>query len=844
VTDQGKSIVEEIRGGQYEASVIATFNTYFPFYEEVILPHLQNSGCRQNAILMDARMCGGTLNVESLRPRSAGKQYSLIPISCIGSFHPKILLLIGKNKGLLLVGSHNLTLAGFSHNRELTNRFEFVVDGDMGSLPAFRSAWNFVQSWSKKAPSLFQKTIEQIGMSAPWLMHDTAAAQSNPVLTVLPDGPPLWDQLLEHLPRKAYRTTVVGPFFDSDFAFLARLSSQYPKAELIVGIDPGTVVLRESARKAVRQAQFVLTDCLRKGKGYLHAKALLVESEDGSEVLVSGSANPSRPAWFEPANDKGNAEVVVVSKVQAKQSLSKALGFRKLLKSPLVSDEVWKLIAARKLPSDFQSSGGAAATAFETDLGIEVFTSSPKTKVKPQAQLIAADGSLLATVVGALGTTGELQLTIGDRALLSKVVLLELETEKGARLNAVVHHPMELAALAQSDKERSLRTALDSLETDKPLIEDLMKIVEKVIFDNDFSVTTPTGKSETTEKTRTKAEKVQDIFSISLSETHTQKNATQRLLASGDLGALLDALIHQLGIGLEASIRQRSGIGLSEEELVDTEDEELVRIVEVDSPKLVSLCQKKIKRMVRRMIGQLENAATSDSLAARALVQLAAVLGIVHRLCSVTSDEAKWLPRNETLVPIEARHELFLEATRLLYSTSGVMRRALDRLQNRPFEEVSFVRGLLLWLAWDCDYHVEDPLAFEDPDDIDENIWGLSRMLAIALDLQNDEPALEKAQNAIESSAHEYNPSDYDPEWLRKFIIWASEMQQLASNENRSTTTLKEAASGDIVFADKPRRLFVVAEAFHGKVKLIDLDSEDELRPFSSKYVSIAKSAK
>jgi hypothetical protein len=511
-----------------------------------------------------------------------------------------------------------------------------------------------------------------------------------------------------------------------------------------------------------------------------------------------------------------------------------------------VSDEAWKQIAQRKGASDFQRSGSSAATAFEMDFGIEVFISSSRTRVKPQVRLIAADGLLLDTVIAESGSQSELTLRLSDKVLLAKVAFLELETEKGARVNAVVHHPLELAAFAQTDKERSLRNALDSLETDQPLIEELMKIVEKVIFDSDFNVSTPKGKSDTTEKPRPQVEKVQDQFSISLSATHFQKRAIQRLLSSGELGALLDALIHQLGIGLEASIRPPLCLGLSEEALIDSEDEELVKIVHVDGPKLVALCQRKIKSMLRRMIRQLENAATSDSLAPRALVQLAAVLGMIHRLCRVTSDEAMWLPRNETLVPIEARYEFFLDASRLLYSTSGVMKRALGRLQNRPFEELSLIRGLLIWLAWDCDYHVENPAGFEDPDDVEANIWGLSRLIAIALDLDKGKEALEKARTAIGLSAHTYNPSDYDPKWLGKFVTWTNEILHLASTEGISSSTAQknQPEPGDIVFADKPRRLFAVAKAYHGKVKLIDLDSEDELKTFSSKYVSIARSAK
>jgi len=595
-------------------------------------------------------------------------------------------------------------------------------------------------------------------------------------------------------------------------------------------------------RKSVSNVRFVSANSVGNGKGYLHAKALLLETDDGNEILVSGSANPSHPAWMVSANKNGNAEVVVVSR-KAKQSLSKALGFRNLLKSATISDEDWKRIAQRKVPTDFQTIGAAAAIAFATDFGIEVLLSSPNTNVKPEVRLVGADGSVLSTAVVDLSNPSELQLTVNDKGLLSKVVLLELDTEKNTRISAVVHHPIELAALAQSDKERSLRNALDSLETDAPLIEELMKVVERVIFDSDFNISTSTGKSPDTKSVQEKIAKVQTEFSISLSDTRVQKT-TQRLLSSGDLGALLDALIYQLGIGLQASINQSPALARSEEELIDSEDEELVKAVAVDGSKLVVLCQRKIKTVLRRMLRQLENAAASDSLATKALVQLAAVLGIVHRLTRVTSDEASWLPRDETLVPREARGDFFLEASRLLYADNGVMKRALNQLQNRPFEELSLIRGLLVWLAWDSDYHVEDPVGFEDPDDVEDNIWGLSRLLPLASDLHDDREAIEKAKSAIECSAHEYDPSDYDSAWFLKFKRWADRINQLFTVKTVTAAAQRDPEPGDIVYAGKPPRLFAVAQAFHGKVKLIDLDSEGELRIFSSKYVTIAKPAR
>jgi phosphatidylserine/phosphatidylglycerophosphate/cardiolipin synthase-like enzyme len=47
------------------------------------------------------------------------------------------MLLAGKSKGFLAVGSHNLTYAGFGHNREVTNAIRYNALGSNGALKAF-----------------------------------------------------------------------------------------------------------------------------------------------------------------------------------------------------------------------------------------------------------------------------------------------------------------------------------------------------------------------------------------------------------------------------------------------------------------------------------------------------------------------------------------------------------------------------------------------------------------------------------------------------------------------------------------------------------------------------------
>ena len=48
------SILEEIKRGGYEASLITTYNAFLPFYEDVVLRKLIGQGVRHNVLMMDA----------------------------------------------------------------------------------------------------------------------------------------------------------------------------------------------------------------------------------------------------------------------------------------------------------------------------------------------------------------------------------------------------------------------------------------------------------------------------------------------------------------------------------------------------------------------------------------------------------------------------------------------------------------------------------------------------------------------------------------------------------------------------------------------------------------------
>lgn len=842
----GLSLIEEVRKGRYEVSIVTTYNVYFPFYEGVLLGHLTASGCRHNVLAVDAGQCGAALANASTRPRAAGRAYSLLPLKAGGAFHPKLVLLVGRERAVLLVGSHNVTLSGFSHNRELTNRFEAEVKGDPASLSAVRGAWSFVAEWSRALPEELRASLEEVRRFAPWLEELSEPAGDSPLVVSSPDEGSLWEKVKGRLPRKVRRVIVTGPYFDRDLRFLKLLQEELSPKEMIVGLDPRSAVITERATKVLPEVRFVSADCLNEGKGFLHAKALLFEGGDGTELLVTGSANPSSPAWTSRPAGR-NAEAVVVRASTLGESLGEALGLKELADEPPLGDEAWLEIKRHALLSSEKATAGRSPLfALEAEGGFEIDASALTENLRPEVNVLDSGsrtvGSGLATVL----PDGLVHVRVQDAGARDAAALLECLAGEGEPVLAIVHRSSELSELSKTDRQREIGDVIASLGTASPMLEELMRIAEKVIFDELPETPLPAPAVGGKRSGVPAGAGAQSSYVIDLADTKRTKRRKSNLVSSGDLGVLLDALIYRLGVGLDAERQRGPAPEKSEEELVGSEEEELLPITRGESEARLRAHHRKVKILLRRMVRQIEAAARDQSRALRAVTQLAAVLGLTHRLCEITSDEVPWLPKRETLVPWDARAELFLNASRLLYSRENrVMASALAQLSGAACLEVSVVRGFLIWLAWNCDYGVEDLFDQEDPEYGEDMLGGLARLVLMAPDVANDDDAFERATAATKGVWRQYFAEEFDAGWLENFREWASAVEKISHDPRTATPATGRPDVGDIVYPTKAAdpQLFVVHEVEGKRVRLLDLDADEESKPFSADYVTVVMTA-
>lgn len=821
------SLFDEFKSRSYDASLIATYNALLPFYENVLLRRLAAKGCLHNVVMMDARQCGAVLADNGGRPTRAGRDYSLIPIRAEGAFHPKIILLVARSHGVLLVGSHNLTMSGFGLNGELTTRFEYSPDKnrskDWATLATFQSAFRFLKDWAGSQPEEIQEMLDRFEQLAPWLRDLLPADAESYFIGSQRNGQPLWDMVRAKLPDRARQITVVGPFFDPDLAFLQQLNKEFAPKNLVIGLDPRRTGITRRARQLLPRAKFVSAESLNCGKNYVHAKAILFEFAGDKEVLLTGSANPSRSAWLE--STKRNAEAVVIQSGQRGRSPAAALGLTKLAAEAALSAEDWKRLIEPPPDHDSENDGKhLPLIAFTTDDGFEIAGLGAGRESVDEVRVLTGAGESLGICTNLEFDGDRIRAEIWDREKRANAVILELRSGPTVIAYGIVHHLEELQNRGSTDAQRAFQRSLATLNTDSPMLEEMIRIVHKVIFEDfdETAIRSAKGRSEESEKP---ADDSDDNYEFEVSITETKKaKRRKRFYAERDLGLILNALISKLGVGLRAGIEPSDIIRRSEEEVINSEDEELVREIKVDGRTLAEVCRRKVKTLLGRMLRQFESASNEGANRLRPILQLAAVLGVINCLRD-RAETAAWVPRRESLLPVESLRDFFIDCCWYLYAPqSDFLKEAIVKLGRNDCKEISVVRGLLMWLAWECGLDVETVVSSDDDEEIYSRLLGLAQLLHLAPDVLGDDEASEIAKQAITR----VDLQEKYKAWLARHQRWSEKIVEMNRNPEKAVVLRREPERGDIVRRTHGHNslLTVVLERDSSKVRLGDNDAK------------------
>jgi hypothetical protein len=708
------SILEVIKRGGYEASLITTFNATLPFYEEVVLRRLIGAGVRYNVVLMDAAQCAQSWASEAERPRLAGLSYTLVPMRATGAFHPKVCLLLGTRKAAILVGSHNLTLSGFGFNREVTNWVQVEGPKDAEGVAALADAWTLVDTWLEQQrewlpDAVLESAVLALSNFVRPLTQGRKEDGASGIIGQTANGPSLWDQFLPRVPSNITRIAVVGAFFDARFEMLRRLEAQWPTAEIVVAVDPQTVQLGHQVtdlRSRFVRAASVWPDT---ESSYLHAKAIYFEGTEQA-VLVSGSANPSWPAWFNLGRS-GNVEAIMIRSGVEALSAAAAMGLSECFRGDPIDAETLSQ-AVERTHSELSKSGPAVESICMgvADPADDVIWLQPPTGRRfVSAVTFGSDASRAHPADLHQHVDGRVHLKV-DGTLSTVRSALLASRDGGPDVRVLVHHAAALAGLGHTKKQAAIREALGCLGSDDGDVARLIAAVERVIFSDDVERDIQTsGGTRGTDSDGTEPPQRPESLAVHVADMSKQRKKL-RLLRAGDLAYLIDVLIRRLGMDLQDQSKSSERIDRTEEEQVGKDDEAPPELPSlgpgIDTAQIAKVVATRARTLIRRMVAQLKLASTDESRAPSAIVQLVAVLGVVRELRRLRN-AARWrgVP---SLVEERDRRQLLNEAMAALFGHRSMLLPKLVAQTGAEVDEVGHLRSLLLWLAWDLGEELTD----------------------------------------------------------------------------------------------------------------------------------------
>lgn len=841
------SIIEEIKRGGYEASLITTYNAYLPFYEEVVLRKLIGQGAQHNVVLMDAAQCAHS--VAHHPPRLAGRQYSLVPMLSSGAFHPKVILLLGRNKGAVLVGSHNLTLSGFGYNRELTNLIRMQSKEDYESIAAIQVVWQQILGWvdaqGERIPKHLSEMVLRLKDFAPWLGEEQRELpDSCQVLSAQEGAPSLWEQFTSKFNGQADQVLVSGAFFDQKLNFLRQVRDDLAPNELLVGIDPKTVQVPTESRLdgvAFRNAS-ALGDTETEGPsvGYLHAKSLAVKTVSGEYYLATGSANPSAPAWLRTGLS-GNTEIMILRSDPEAELAAREMGLLELPEFPELTEEDWREVGDnwhRDEQAESQQSPSAIGICIAIDREI-IFQKDALSGTGPFACQILDLGKQVICDGVIAEVDGQLRLVIPEEKLpFAGFVSCSFESKSKTFL---VHHQRQIDECARTGSQRRFRDALASLSSDSPDLESLIKCVDKIIFAKAEDVNRAANRIKVSSSLAREKSDLEDGGDLSMDLSDTRKSRKKyRLRHSDDLAYLLDVLIYHLRIGTEGGIESShehlDAKGRSEEEQVDSDDEEEDGGDGSTSDDLalqtLSLCHGKVRSLIGRMIGQLQTLAEGEVDFEDAVVRLTGVLAVLRQLRNCDGKVA-WVKQGQTAFPLEERRRLFECIVSTLFDGKNSIMAQADEYSDA--DEIAVLRGLVLWLAWDSGIQLLEKKVFqESKKEKDERLKMKALMLSLAQLVKEDETVIEEAKQSIGPLCS----SDMD--WLN-WVFDADKALNFLISQGE-TSPADKVSQGDIAYLPGLPKVGarVVLQCHGGMVNLAFFDNKYGYRRYKANAIKFA----
>lgn len=311
------SILGSLEDGRYHSCLLTTYSFDPGFMHQRVVPQMRTCGIRNVLALVDGDMLAEAMEQRIDAGQFTHPRYGLWPIvQQHGVFHPKVMLCFGAAHGLLAVGSGNLTHGGHGGNDELWSILRYTPE-DARYRSFFGEMLAVMRTWAGDAGDWSTRQLEWAREHSPWLPEiaepSTIITGDGTVMRLsLSPGVGALRMLKDAVGnRRVQRITVLSPYLDGRGALLSELAELTSGAVRVVVDEVNGAVPPRLPGALVQRLSFHRWSDVQSlhEEGHacaLHAKAIVLELADGSELCYQGSANASVAAM-------GNAVIAAVN---------------------------------------------------------------------------------------------------------------------------------------------------------------------------------------------------------------------------------------------------------------------------------------------------------------------------------------------------------------------------------------------------------------------------------------------------------------------------------------------------------------------------------------------------
>ena len=278
------------------------FTTYalsLSFFEAVLLDALLRGGGRNALILTDPEGVRAALSEEGAR--RVGRDYEIEPVASTnhGVFHPKIGALFTEDDAHLLVGSGNLTFAGWGGNLELVEHLHPTFAAD-----AFDEAAGFFEQLARSDQVITSAGPACESLAASLRRSSQGHARSGDVHLLHSLDAPIAEQLALYADDLGgvTRLTTISPYYDLRGEGLEELAQLLGCESAKLHAHPAGTVRGQGSNAwpfegGVKWKPVNVVEGFGDDDRPLHAKSLELVCRKG-RIVLSGSANVTHAGLF------------------------------------------------------------------------------------------------------------------------------------------------------------------------------------------------------------------------------------------------------------------------------------------------------------------------------------------------------------------------------------------------------------------------------------------------------------------------------------------------------------------------------------------------------------------